>query len=51
LKWGPRVTLRGREFLEPPILTTPQCNPWSLFQYGGIEVEGVKKSTVGYSHS
>jgi len=36
----------GGEFLEPPILTTPQFNPWSPFQYGGIKVEGAKKSTV-----
>jgi len=42
---GPRN--KGGELLEPPILTTPQrSNPWSPFQYGGIEVEGARKSTV-----
>jgi len=39
---GPRNN--GGEFLEPPILTTPQrFNPWS--PYGGIEAEGARKST------
>jgi len=42
---GPRKN--GGEFLEPPILTTPQrINPWSPFTYGGIEVEGARKSTI-----
>jgi len=27
---------KGVEILDSPILTTPQINPWSLFQYGGI---------------
>jgi len=35
----------GGEFLEPPILTTPQrSNAWS--PSGGVELEGVKRSTV-----
>jgi len=42
---GPRNN--GGEFLEPQILTTPQrSNPWSPFTYGGIEVEGARKSTI-----
>jgi len=43
---GPRN--KGGELLEPPSLTTPQrSNLWSMsFQYGGIEVEGARKSTV-----
>jgi len=41
---------RGR--LEPPILTTPQrINPWSPFSYGGIEVEGARKSTYTIEYS
>jgi len=40
---GPRNNVG--EFLEPPILTTPQrSNPWSLF--GGIEAEGARKSKL-----
>jgi len=42
---GPRN--KEGELLEPPILTTPQrFNPWSPFTYGGIEVEGARKSTI-----
>jgi len=42
---GPRNN--GSELLEPPILTTPpRINSWSPFQYGGIEVEGSRKSTL-----
>jgi len=37
----------GGEFLEPPILTTPQRSYlFSPFTYGGIEVEGARKSTL-----
>jgi len=43
VKTGPRNN--GGEFLEPPILTTPQrFNPGS--PYGGIEAEGARKSTI-----
>jgi len=38
---------KGGEFLEPPILTTPQrSNAWS--PSGGVELEGAKKSTYVY---
>jgi len=40
---GPRN--KWVELLDSPILTTSQTNPWSPFQYGGIEVERAKKST------
>jgi len=38
---------KGEEFLENPILTTPQrSNAWPPFCYNeGIELEGARKST------
>jgi len=40
---------KGGEILEPPILTTPlRINPWFLFPYGGIEVDGARNSTSLY---
>jgi len=40
IETGPRN--KGEEFLESPILMTPQINPRSPFRFqcGGIEVEG-----------
>jgi len=36
---------KGGELLEPPILTTPRrFNAWS--PYGGVELDGAKKSTI-----
>jgi len=40
---------KGGEFLEPPILTNPQIfDAWS--PYGGVELEGAKKSTKLYQY-
>jgi len=49
IETGPRN--KGEEFLESPILTTPQINPRSPFRFKcGTEVEGAKNSTIRHPH-